>query len=290
MIKMIQMIFALIVSVGALSISGCAPHTNSSIAPAAQEPGDWTESPDEDSSNEAADASDETADLANGIVGGQEVKPKEGLAHVVVGLVSQLDQGQALCTGTLIAENVVLTAAHCVDHNPESISVAFTTDFSKVKEADLRKVDRVVQHPRWLHHDDKDQGDLALVHFSGKKASKYHVAKILNEKIQLKVGQKIVLVGFGVTAGNDDDSAGILRRTVTEISSISSSTEVVSDGREHGVCFGDSGGPAFLKKGKQFYQWGVASSVSRKTCDDLMIHTDVRPYRQWIKDNVAKWQ
>jgi secreted trypsin-like serine protease len=64
------------------------------------------------------------------IVHGSSVKSDDPHQASVVGIVFKNEEGEALCTGSLIAEDTVLTAAHCVDQNPSKIAIVFS---SKIK-------------------------------------------------------------------------------------------------------------------------------------------------------------
>jgi secreted trypsin-like serine protease len=74
-----------------------------------------------------------------------------------------------------------------------------------------------------------------------------------------------------------------LRETETTIVDQVSPTEIATDGRKSSVCFGDSGGPAFITEGRRLVQWGVASSVTNESCNEASIHTSVMTYLRWIK-------
>jgi secreted trypsin-like serine protease len=67
-----------------------------------------------------------------------------------------------------------------------------------------------------------------------------------------------------------------------------SATEVVTDGHQRSVCFGDSGGPSYIERNQRFYIWGVASAVSNATCTEYAIHTDISSYEAWIQDLAAR--
>lgn len=224
-----------------------------------------------------------SADPADGIVRGHRANRKTELSRSVVALVTESEKGQALCTGTLIEKDLVLTAAHCVEGNPDRLVVVFGSQVKSAKQENMREVVAYVQHPRWHQPTEAGRGDLALVRFAGDLPDGFAPAQLATSEVDLKVGTEVRLLGYGVTNGSTHAGAGVLRETATTIVEKHSKTELVLDGTKTSVCFGDSGGPAFVKDGDAFVQWGIASSVTSSECNEASIHTNVVPYRRWIK-------
>lgn len=229
-----------------------------------------------------------SADPSDGIVRGHRAGRKNELSHSVVALVTESEKGQALCTGTLIEKDLVLTAAHCVEGNPDRLVVVFGAQVKAAKPENMREVVAYVQHPRWHQPTEDGRGDLALVRFSGDLPDGFAPAKLASSEADLKIGTSVKLLGYGVTNGSTHVGAGILRETETSIVEKHSKTELVLDGKKTSVCFGDSGGPAFVKKGDSFLMWGVDSSVTTSECNEASIHTSVVSYRKWIKSAGSK--
>jgi V8-like Glu-specific endopeptidase len=224
----------------------------------------------------------------SGIVKGHKVKDKDQLGRAIVAIVSEQSQGQALCTGSIIAEDLILTAAHCVEGNPTKLSIVFSGNVRAAKPSDIRLADRFAQNPRWLKQTEKGRGDLALIHFEGGLASGYSEIKLAAKSAGLKPGTPVLVIGYGVTNGTTKVGSGILRETATTVISQSTPTEIMTDGKKSSVCFGDSGGPAFVEINSEFVQWGVASSVTNQTCSEASIHTDLASYLSWIKSEGSK--
>ncbi|MGZ3787861.1 MAG: S1 family peptidase [Bacteriovorax sp.] len=224
------------------------------------------------------------------IVNGKSVTSKNEMAHSVVAIVTDKNDGQALCTGTIVAPDVVLTAAHCVDDGPQKLHLVFGLNVQKTKHENIREADRFYQHPNWNRHLPTGEGDLALIHFTGSLPTGYSPVKLADKNLTLKMGQKVLMIGYGVTDGESKSGAGKLRQTNSSIIERHSATEIISDGKKSSVCFGDSGGPAFIETNKTFIQWGVASSVTNSSCDDASIHTEVMKYLPWINSSIRKMQ
>lgn len=229
-----------------------------------------------------------------GIVHGRVVKAKdEQISRSVVALVANREEGQGLCTGTLIADDTVLTAAHCVEGDSERITIIFGLRVKGVTPDHMREADAYVRHSRWTKASssgasDTGRGDLAVVHFAGGVPPGYQAVDLVEKSFVPQMNSAVVLAGYGVTNGERGSGAGVLRQTKTIVVGDLSPTETITDGRKSSVCFGDSGGPAFVVNGTRLVQWGIASSVTNHACNEASIHTNVMPYRAWIRSASAK--
>lgn len=166
--------------------------------------------------------------------------------------VALILQGQIFCSGTLISETVVLTAAHCVDPSPPD-HVLFG---SKLGATGAVLIAVTQTHA----HDDFDdatlENDIAIVGL----AEKAPVKPATVSTKELTEGAKLRLVGFGVTNSNNDDSAGKKRYGNTTVDSVTD-TEFRFKANPAQTCSGDSGGPAFGTNSKgQRILVGVTSS------------------------------
>jgi secreted trypsin-like serine protease len=230
-----------------------------------------------------------------GIVNGHLLGNREQAAKSVVALVAELDEGQGLCTGSLIDDFTVLTAAHCVDHSPQRMVIVFGPEVKTASQDRMREVTGFSQNPKWKNATARGRGDLALVHFEGGIPSGFKPVALATKSVALSKGLEVLMMGYGVTNGLSHEGSGTIRATATTILGLLSPTEVMTDGRKSSVCFGDSGGPAFsaanggAPKGK-LVQWGVASSVTNDSCNEASVHTSVISYLTWIKTTSAKLQ
>jgi secreted trypsin-like serine protease len=235
------------------------------------------------------DDNSSTSNLGS-IVNGKNVAAKNENAKSVVAIVTETSNGQSLCTGTLVSPDVILTAAHCTEGSPQKMHIIFSNDVKKSSPKNTREADKIIQQPNWTRHMPAGESDLALIHFVGKAPLGYHPVKLAGATIKLKTGDAITLMGFGVTDGDAEAGSGKLRQTSSKIIDRHSPTELITDGEKSGVCFGDSGGPAFIKKGTDIFQWGVASSVTSHECNQTSIHTEVMKYLEWIQASITKLQ
>lgn len=222
------------------------------------------------------------------IVNGKTVGKHDKIAASIVALVAEIKGGQALCTGTLLDDQTVLTAAHCVDDSPTKLTIVFSPEVKTATAAMIRTADRVAQNPRWKKQTATGKGDIALVHFDGGLPAGYSPVTLIAKDAKLANGTEILVAGYGVTDGKAGTGSGILRQTMSSIVGTASKTEMVTDEHKSGACFGDSGGPAFVKEGNDLAQWGVASSVNNPACNELSVHTNLQSYEAWIRTTAAK--
>jgi tryptase len=230
---------------------------------------------------------DHFAGRGEGVINGEPVGEADPSGNSVVALVANMDEGQALCTGSLVAEDTVLTAAHCVDQNPQNLVIVFSRQVKAAGRENMRAAESYVQNPLWNKGAPQGRGDLALIHFSGGLPEGYQPVTLARAGYSPAKGEATIMMGYGVSDAENKTGEGQLREMQTSILGALSGTEFESDGRDSSVCFGDSGGPAFASQGGDVFQWGVASSVSSEACDTSSIHTDVAQYLPWIKNMSA---
>ncbi len=252
------------------SLAACAPQTNiSSIS----------------TDTQAAD-----------VVGGEVVSPKSKIGRSTVGLY----EGKLgyICSGTLIAENLILTAAHCVDPKAKDLYAIFATEMKKATKETSRKVETWVIHPKYSQTmKAKDLGDIAIVRIAGKAPAGFQPAPFLWDEIKLQDGVRTQVAGYGLNwTWLVKKGAGTLRTTTLRVSeSRYSDTEATLDqSLKKGICSGDSGGPAYLEVNGQLHVWGVASrsdslpTVLTPKCVILSVFTRVATYHDWILQTMSQ--
>lgn len=157
----------------------------------------------------------------------------------------------SLCTGEIISPHVVLTAAHCVDPAVSGVGskfVVFTgTTLSQSSPATEFLAVAETHFDTMFNPSDPTLGhDVGVVILK----SPTTIPPIpFNRKAlpQSAIGQAARLVGYGITSGTDTmgTSAGTRRQAPSSVLSFDDLVINFED-MKHGICEGDSGGPAFL--------------------------------------------
>lgn len=230
------------------------------------------------------------------IVGGLDLNSADkNSQNIINSVVALYDEGSGeYCTGVLVADNVVLTAAHCVGSVPEALTIIFETEVHKLRPT-RRFVDKAEVSPYWStrRSNDKDRADIALLHFSGSMPTNYRPVKFLTKPELLVKGTRVLIAGYGVNDANFDLGAGILRAASMKIDDERfSASEISVDQRSNmGACRGDSGGPGFIEVNKQIYLWGVIArgiSDSNRTCDQFAALTKTSAHAAWLERMIQK--
>ena len=224
-------------------------------------------------------------DLANGIVNGQTAQQNDiaagGLAESVVFIQTKLsDTEGAACTGTLIANNIVLTAAHCLsdDHDPKKMAVALhALDLT----SSVRPVGMIVFHvkaltanPGYAPNDPNghQQNDLAVLLLDSNVPAGTRVAQLPAASFNVETLNSILTIGYGQSddkhsTPDQQSGAGVLRYTTFgsdasgqkqfEVAPTTSDVPAFIQGmilaaaQDTSVCHGDSGGPLMAMSGSK---------------------------------------
>lgn len=183
---------------------------------------------------------------------------------VWLGVLSSSGYPQGMCSGVLVADNVVLTARHCVART-QSGGIACRKDGTSIvgggvlSDYDATRL-AVLIGPKWtskaaakgkqvFHSGAKNlcNNDIAVVVLDRRIPD----AKIAPIRLDAppKEGETILAVGWGVS--NNSRSYGRRRRAdipIVEVGPTSTSTGAVGPNEfsiGEGICQGDSGGPAY---------------------------------------------
>jgi secreted trypsin-like serine protease len=224
-----------------------------------------------------------------GIVGGSEVSSSDPIARTTVSIYDTATN--ALCTGSIYTDELIITAAHCVGNNLAKMYVIFSENLSSIDKSDLRLIVDAAIPSRWdaRQNEDTDTGDIALLRISGGLAEGYQAVQLLPGKHLLRNNATVTLAGYGITDSANHEGAGVLRRTDVRIKQAQyNETEVLLDQTDgSGACHGDSGGPAFFESTGMYYLWGVTSrsdSDPGDTCQRYSVYTNILDYMDWIEE------
>jgi MYXO-CTERM domain-containing protein len=205
-------------------------------------------------------------------------------------------EGVALCSASLIAPNLLLTARHCVaDVTSEQVTCGRTTAGSPFPSntffaANAQSVDEVTKDTAFAvssvsvptEGSDICGFDLALVTLSAVVPASVATPLIPRIDRGVTLGESYSAVGYGQDSPGDAGIAGARRGRsglFVECAPGRCGTGVEADefGGNAGICSGDSGGPALDADGK------VVGVVSRSgdTCNHP-VYGSVASWKDWI--------
>ena len=209
------------------------------------------------------------------------------------------------CSGTLIAPDVVLTAAHCLDvtrggkprfttMSPDSLAIYVGDDPSIDLVAHVYPVVETLIHPGY----DRNRllNDIALVRLAY-DATEAAPVPPLPPSEGLTDGDDGGLVNFAGFGEAEDGSFGVKLQVDGTIGGLGCAVGGCPDAGDRdtmvsyaqpdaGPCFGDSGGPMFISRASGVYVAGI-TSYGDSYCRIYGVSTRVDAYDAFIADFVS---
>jgi len=231
---------------------------------------------------------------ADALVGGAPAADGTPAGRSVVLIVGS--RGNS-CTGTAIARDLVLTAAHCVLPGADYKLV----EFDGARQPILRDVVEIARHPDFkldslLAH--RATADVALLKLAGPLPGAV-VPAPLAARASVNVDDRFTIAGNGVTVRGDGRTGGTVRTAALAATGRPGTLQIrlvdpATRGERPGLgaCTGDSGGPAFEEDGGRFAIIGVVSWSTgpggAAGCGGLTGVTPLVLYRNWIIETARR--
>ena len=217
---------------------------------------------------------------------------------------------QNFCTATIIADDTLVTAAHCladvakmfdltVDQLLPRLRIGLGLQLVKAID-DTRtqwiELKSATVHPDYAMADDALENagkgiafhDIAIIRLNTPIPAGYKAAKLLDSPVRLIAGLKLVLAGYGVTRGAPVPvPSNELRKTEVTVDNAALNPMQFSYKVANGqtACSGDSGGPAYIVEGNQLILVG-ATSWGDNSCVQQGVYTSIPAMYAWIQQTV----
>ncbi|CAG2171180.1 unnamed protein product [Oppiella nova] len=246
-------------------------------------------------------------DSSHYVVGGVNANPQEFPWQVSLEYNSAEVGWYHTCGASVISDEWVLTAAHCVDRSLDGAMyrcVVGEHDRTKPegKEAIINVI-KVIQHPSW--DTSKIVNDVALlklsrpISFSGNESHVRPVCLPDQQAVDNIVGTKCWATGWGHTQWQGQ-VAPILQKVQVDITTQSSCKSkylfVTSITEAHicfgeqgkGTCQGDSGGPLNCQVGGKYYSYGATSFGVQCAGSYPSVSARTSTFSAWIWQTVSQ--
>ncbi|KAI2504929.1 serine-type endopeptidase [Fragilaria crotonensis] len=245
--------------------------------------------------------------LESRIVGGAKAGPKRHpyFTQLITTFASSSSFDYTLCGGTLIASDVVLTAAHCLTPQSPLDSifaiqawVNATSIYTSPYEY-YRTASRFLIHP--LYDATLYTNDIALI-FLDTRVTGVTLVKINRNASSPVVGRSLTAIGLGLLKSSPEVpatylmSVSITARSPTACKMFFTygfkSMNQICAGSPKDTCNGDSGGPLLIRGTSAMtdVQVGITSYGSNADCGSYpSAYTRVSKYATWITSNVCKY-
>ena len=231
---------------------------------------------------------------ARAIVGAAELAGEAIARHVVIVVGGR----GAACTGTAIARELVLTAAHCLQ--PGGQYTVIVPD--RARRAQTAKVVNFERHPDFDAESaqaHRETADVALLKLAEPLPARI-VPALLGTRDFFLIGDRFIIAGYGIDFISGARSFGTLKSaTLMAVRHPSSLQLRLADPATKGetaglgACSGDSGGPMFEDAGNRLLlvavvSWATAAGPGGAGCGGLTGVTPLALARGWIADTAGK--
>lgn len=235
------------------------------------------------------------------IINGQTAEYDSDLSRSTVALMMvDADRTKSYCTGTLVSKDLVVTAAHCVDPHLSGyqVQVSFGSEtYASKNEGELREIERVytydmVYPPQGMTDAMRtinELKDVALIKLLT-SAPKWAVpVPILGSESSLAPDQELLIAGFGRTQEGYSAMSKYLQWTNVNIVKVEDRRIEVDQTKGTGACWGDSGGPAYIRTDKGLVVVGATSGAAygAQDCHHNVVYASLPGFRDFLEKVAA---
>lgn len=220
------------------------------------------------------------------IIGGRTTEPGEFDGVVAI------QAGNGLCTGTVVASRLVLTAAHCLDQLDDNAEVVVHYG-QEINKMTVGVSDWGV-HPRFCPECKEDIFDYGYVEIQADFSIPGGFIVPITTQDEwdqaMAPGKEVTLVGYGDSSddGSIQGGIGIKREVTTTIRRISpAGLEFYAGGNDMDSCNGDSGGPAFVRVASGALRLAGITSRGSSPCGNGGYYGAPYPALCWIRDETG---
>jgi len=225
---------------------------------------------------------------------GSASTPSANMSRAIVTIVGSRGN---VCTGSLIAPHIVLTAGHCITPKTSYRVIDNTTQPPR-----LMTVSKITTHPQFnmqtmLAH--RATADVALLLLPGPVPQK-EPAQLGVPRTPIAPGSRFTVAGIGVTTAGSDAGIGTVRTAALSVTGHPGTLQIrlvdpVTDNKRIGMgaCTGDSGAPVFEDQNGRMAIVGVVSwstgPGNSDGCGGLTGVTPLTLYKDWIAKTAQSW-
>jgi secreted trypsin-like serine protease len=179
--------------------------------------------------------------------------------------------GVFTCTGVAVSNDLVITAAHCLEGKITKVRV-FTQSFYDPK-SNYIEVKSFKIHPKYQPKNSRYLSDVAKIHLSSSLPASIKILPIFKETI---VWGDIYRFGFG------ERNKKNVRTVITPKLRRMNLDENIVELNDTFSYSGDSGGPIYLKRGKETFLLAIHSTLSFGPEGKFSYNPLLAHYASWI--------
>ncbi|MEA9356855.1 trypsin-like serine protease [Bacteriovorax sp. PP10] len=234
-----------------------------------------------------------TKTTSSSIINGTLIKDEDLASKSTVALVGMFSS--PFCSGTLVSENLVLTAAHCVSRWTEKsffksskrVTVLSNIGFKLNSSEDVTKLEmEAVELYPIKKEKEQFYHDIALVKFKGVLPKEFKPVAILAPEYKLVGNKDLILAGFGLTSSDESDTPTSYQIRIPYKGSDGDILILNQLNGKEGAYHGDSGGPAYLESKDELLLAG--STIGGLDGESEVYYSKVSAYKQFILDSAKK--